>query len=802
MLGTEPSQTQPTIVFASLSERQRKRAKSLVKEQNLLANHPSIKMKTIPRLPALPRGAPKAFESPTLSEPCSTSGICERPSGAEGISKQTTQNLLTFDGGGIRGYASLLILKELMRHIGKVEELLHNPQDEETWPVAGHKCREGGFLQIRNETYHLSALHPYLDLDVEDDGQESRESRDSDFDSDSDDECGDYKNRQHSSSSRSELHTLDASNEVAAAANIPHVGLDYRVIHVHDTNHALRNIIKLDGESPRSITPRVVASKAEERNVVVNTQTTGPVQGRLMRAPRYIKMAGWSTFQEMWVVKMSRDAVPGDCGAWVVEDSDDNNTKLFGHVVAGQPGSFEAYIIPACQIFDDIEKQFGVKPEFPESRNSPAEGRLSSANLFSSFYPQDNPKKPDFLPCHYFNYIGGTSTGGLIALMLGRWQMSVSDVLTKYETLAGQVFGKRRLLSMRGPIPWFKPKYSTTMLEEAFRGGIQGSRQNDPDGQTFSRGSEFFSPSDGCRTIVCTFGENLTTGIRQPLLFRNYSHRLSIRRRSRTSSHSLSTPDSELSQLSGTTSDLWSKFSKSSNSSWDGGVNIPPKLSPPIQRADSMAIWKVARATSAAPTYFDSIKIDGVMHLDGGFGGHNNPTKLAYDEIRSTSSLPPFIVSIGTGMDNKVNYHSRKSLFRKIKTYLNPSDELSRDSELVHWEMKKLSSAAKFSYFRFNVDSGIGDIKLDEWKSSTSRRLGTLDHIRQATEKYLQQDVVQEELAKLAQALVQQRQQRLDSGEDHWARYMNELPRKRNEIQARQTRELCGHEPTGKRKNS
>ncbi|KIJ50219.1 hypothetical protein M422DRAFT_159712 [Sphaerobolus stellatus SS14] len=44
------------------------------------------------------------------------------------------------------------------------------------------------------------------------------------------------------------------------------------------------------------------------------------------------------------------------------------------------------------------------------------------------------------LPCEYFDMIGGTSTGGIIALMLGRLRMSINDVIDCYEQLTKAVF--------------------------------------------------------------------------------------------------------------------------------------------------------------------------------------------------------------------------------------------------------------------------------------------------------------------------------------------------------------------------
>jgi patatin-like phospholipase/acyl hydrolase len=50
----------------------------------------------------------------------------------------------------------------------------------------------------------------------------------------------------------------------------------------------------------------------------------------------------------------------------------------------------------------------------------------------------ENPPKP----CDYFDLIGGTSTGGLIAIMLGRLQMSVDECIYEYKKLSTRVFTK------------------------------------------------------------------------------------------------------------------------------------------------------------------------------------------------------------------------------------------------------------------------------------------------------------------------------------------------------------------------
>ncbi|CVL07330.1 uncharacterized protein FMAN_15396 [Fusarium mangiferae] len=59
-------------------------------------------------------------------------------------------------------------------------------------------------------------------------------------------------------------------------------------------------------------------------------------------------------------------------------------------------------------------------------------------NLMSTIDPDAPPK-----PCDYFDMIAGTSTGGLIAIMLGRLRMTVDECIAAYTSLSNKVFEKK-----------------------------------------------------------------------------------------------------------------------------------------------------------------------------------------------------------------------------------------------------------------------------------------------------------------------------------------------------------------------
>src|SRR5699024_10001429 len=86
---------------------------------------------------------------------------------------------------------------------------------------------------------------------------------------------------------------------------------------------------------------------------------------------------------------------------------------------------------------------------------------------------------------------------------------------------------------------------------------------------------------------------------------------------------------------------------------------------------DGCTIWEVARATSAATTFFEPIKVgrDGIDFVDAGFG-YNNPCDELIKEARRVfgEHRGLQVLSIGTGLGSVVSIKdTRMSIITALK---------------------------------------------------------------------------------------------------------------------------------------
>ncbi|KAL2886234.1 FabD/lysophospholipase-like protein [Ceratocystis lukuohia] len=136
-------------------------------------------------------------------------------------------------------------------------------------------------------------------------------------------------------------------------------------------------------------------------------------------------------------------------------------------------------------------------------------------------------------------------------------------------------------------------------------------------------------------------------------------------------------------------------------------------------------IWEVARATSAAASFFSPIEIgrDSVKFIDANFG-FNNPCEILIEEAKKKSSpdRPMIITSIGTGLGNVIEIRDTKSsVIEALKAMASTSKQATLRLENEYRNIR--------GYYRFDVDDGLRDTTISDW--------GEMSKISAHTKNYL-----------------------------------------------------------------
>ena len=166
-------------------------------------------------------------------------------------------------------------------------------------------------------------------------------------------------------------------------------------------------------------------------------------------------------------------------------------------------------------------------------------------------------------------------------------------------------------------------------------------------------------------------------------------------------------------------------------------VDAPPTLFTTYDRSSGFhgcTIWQVARATSAATTFFKSIKIgrDEIEFVDAGFG-YNNPCEILIEEARRQfpGRGQMQVLSIGTGLGDNVSIqNSRRSILNALKVMATSSKKVAARLDSRYGESGQ--------YYRFNVDKGLEDITLSDWEKASTISAHTHNYLlknRRAVQK-------------------------------------------------------------------
>jgi len=366
----------------------------------------------------------------------------------------------------------------------------------------------------------------------------------------------------------------------------------------------------------------------------------------------------------------------------------------------------------------------------------------------------------ELLPCHYFDYMYGTSTGGLISVMLARLRMTVPQCLDVYRRVGQELFGHRRNI-----LP-LATKYHHKPLERAVQDIVsQYCKHHDEcdgkdmhpwvgeceppvnlpspsptslqDSATWSEASQPTVPTERICQSICLTATH-SGQIDEAYLLRSYNH------------------------------------------TYDPNI-APPWVTPYNSGADKLKIWEVTRATSAAPFYFDMLIADvgrgrGFMGFKDGGIRENNPSYAAYSEhasLKGDEHNPALLLSIGTGRPDTSNDGfaavwpgplSKLPLLQKwsekFAVFKNVLIKYT-EGEDRHKMMRTIARGEHRWYKRLNVDRGLQNFPLDSWErgswthpKTNERKIvsggKTLSLMEEATAAYLAREHAEEAIKEYA----------------------------------------------------
>ncbi|KAL9091324.1 MAG: hypothetical protein Q9165_004958 [Trypethelium subeluteriae] len=353
-------------------------------------------------------------------------------------------------------------------------------------------------------------------------------------------------------------------------------------------------------------------------------------------------------------------------------------------------------------------------------------------------------------------------------LSLGRFRMTVQDSLDEYRSLGDAVFGHPRMLTQRNVVVIKRPKYRATRLKEVVKDVTERRSEFQ------SHGTPLLPLNEGvcqvCITSVKTVADTGTAS--HPYLMRTYDGS----KREYLQQDGLTHTNTGL--TSGTNGTVPQSGRRRT------GSRPTPRNTLNFGDAQQLPIWQVARAATAAKSYFRPLKIpiggegDSIFE-DGGFGRLNNPSVRGKAEIKNLHGPRRLDIAVSIGTAKKAEPGGRRKIFGVLRSL----SAIATDVEDAHREMSECSKPDQdnFVYFRFNAEAEQAlETPLDEWEPRgikakiMGQRPGakTIENITNAYRIWALDLKVQQDFRDCARALVQKRRVRARN-ESRWETFAN-----------------------------
>ncbi|KAH0847047.1 hypothetical protein AYO21_09821 [Fonsecaea monophora] len=391
-------------------------------------------------------------------------------------------------------------------------------------------------------------------------------------------------------------------------------------------------------------------------------------------------------------------------------------------------------------------------------------------------------------PCDYFDLIGGTGTGGLIAIMLGRLRMDLETCKAVYVRMTRKVFETDKTFA---GIPYKHTLFKASKLEEAIKLCVQEHTlfENEGNDGTASGGREFQDLTSPVSTT--------STAVRRSISVRSSNSINSPATPLRNSLVSPSFPawgnanaslyDNRPNRTKTAVTAVYQGTNPRTGSSillrsYDSRKEPPPEY--------NCKIWEAGRATSAVGLAFKPIQIGQTVFIDEGAGKFNPAPQLL--EEAAVNEWPGreigAFVSIGTGKrpeGTNARQHewwedfiggsmgafaeARRRLIAKIE-----------GCEETHQQMLKTELPKRGvpldNYCRLNVSVGLGEFAMNEWQHLAQMTVNT--------RKYLNEPATQKALMEMATKLAKielmkrryERQSEAHARESSWSLRQSNIP--------------------------